>query len=105
MDPITTAVVAQIGSLALEAGKDIATGAFKSLWTRVKDALGWKTDPENVEAEAEKTLAAKPELLPHIQNILKNTQNTKGGVNIQNSTVQGDIKQVNVNMVNGDLNF
>jgi hypothetical protein len=105
MDTITAAAVAGVTAVAAEAAKEGATHLAKSAWGKIKGVLGWKDDPPpaEVEARAEKALAAKPELTGPIEKIVADYRQQIGGVSVGpmgsidlREAKVGTVKQINV---------
>ena len=114
MDPISTAVLAGLMNVAADAAKDTTNHLATSAWGKIKNALGWTTDPAPAElkASAEKTLATKPEAAQQVQQIVNDYRQQVGGVsvgtvgsiNLAGATV-GTVKQPNIGQNLGTINL
>jgi hypothetical protein len=74
MDPITLATVtAAVSVLGAEVAKGFASNAGKDLWSKVKSALGWKSEPppEEMAPTIAKTLQADAAIALKLIELLK----------------------------------
>ena len=114
MDPVTAAVVTAVTQIAIEVTKETATHVTKAAWKKLKDALGWTVEPAaaEVQALAERTLAANPALATQVQQIVNDYRQQVGGVSVgtqgsmdlRGATV-GTVKDVNIGHNSGTMNF
>jgi len=114
MDPFVTAAVTAITQVAIEVTKESTSHYAKAAWKKLKDALGWKDEPAaaDVQALAEKTLAADPALATQVAQIVNDYRQQVGGVsvgtlgsiNLDGATV-GTVKQANVGQNSGTINL
>jgi len=106
MDPVTAAVVTAVTQIAIEVTKETATHVTKAAWKKLKDALGWTVEPAaaEVQALAERTLAANPALVSQVQQIINDYRQQVGGVSVGTITAKTAITGEH-NTFNGPTTF
>ena len=106
MDPITTAAVAGVLTVAADAAKEGATHVAKAAWGKIKNALGGKEDPApaDIKTRAEKTLAEQPQLAAQVQRVCDDYSQQVGRVSVGSITAKTSIVGEK-NTFQGDVTF
>jgi hypothetical protein len=73
---VLSQITSAVGALFADYGKQFATEAAKTTWTKVRALLGWKSDPDPAELrhQVNNAIIESPEIVPNLLQLLKQSQ-------------------------------